>query len=91
VKAPVLVKKVAPVFPRSDREYTIGVLILEGIVGRDGRVRDVRILKGPANSYARAAIKAIRQWEYRPATLKGKPVDVYLVISVNHVPMEPDV
>jgi len=90
VKAPVLVRKVEPQFPRSNRRYELGVLFLEGVVGKDGRFRDLKVLKGPMNSFAKAALAAVRQWEYKPATRKGQPVDVYMVITVNHFPMEPD-
>jgi TonB family protein len=90
VKPPVLVRKVEIQHPRSNRQYTLGVLILEGVVGKDGRFRDLKILSGPMNSFAKAALAAVRQWEYKPATRKGKPVDVYMVVTVTHIPAEPD-
>ncbi len=90
VKPPTLVKKVEPQFPRSNRRYTLGVLVLEGIVGKDGRFRDLKVLRGPMNSFAKAALAAVRQWEYKPAIRKGEPVDVHMVITITHIPTEPD-
>ena len=89
VKVPVLAKKVDPHFRRDHVEHQLGVLIVEAIIGRNGKLRDLKVLKGPQNSYTREALAAIQQWEYKPATRKGVPVDVYIVITVNHFPMEP--
>jgi len=32
--------------------------------------------------FGRAAIEAVRQWRYRPATRDGEPIDVYFTIIV---------
>ncbi len=90
VKTPVLVKKVDPHFRQDHVEHQLGVLIVEAIIGSSGKLRDLKVLRGPTNSFTREALAAIRQWEYKPATRKGVPVDVYIVITVNHFPMEPD-
>ena len=29
------------------------------------------------------AVKAVKTWTFKPATLKGKPVDVYYNLTVN--------
>lgn len=62
-----------------------GVVILSSIIGEDGRPRDPLILEtkgvGPAAKYA--ALDAVRQWRFEPATLEGKPVAVYYVLTVN--------
>jgi TonB family protein len=90
VKPPVLVRKIDPQFKRSQGEHELGILILEGIIGRDGKIRDPKVLKGPKNSFTREALAAARQWEYKPAMRKGEAVDVYIVITFNHFPVDPD-
>jgi protein TonB len=30
-----------------------------------------------------AAVEAVRTWRFRPATLNGRPVDVYYNLTVN--------
>jgi TonB family protein len=90
VKAPILLKKVEPHFRQDHVEHQLGVLIVEGIIGSNGKIRDLKIQKGPKNSFAREALVAMRQWEYKPATRRGVPVDVYLTITVSDFPMEPD-
>jgi hypothetical protein len=61
VKAPVLLKKVDPRFQRDHLEHQLGVLIVEGIIGSNGRLRDLKVQRGPKNSFTREALAAIRQ------------------------------
>jgi|TARA_Y100000031_G_C7944646_1_gene258686 protein TonB len=58
-----------------------GVVILEAVIGPDGRVRDVRVLRS-APLLDRAAIAAVRQWEYTPTLLNGVPVPVVMTVTV---------
>jgi TonB family protein len=91
VSAPVLVDRVQPKYPkRSGVEHELGVLMVQVVIGRDGFIRELQVLKGPSNAYSRAAIEAIRRWRYKPAMRRGEPVDVELVITVLHIPAEPD-
>jgi outer membrane biosynthesis protein TonB len=46
VKAPVVLERVEIVYPVRAREARVqGVVVVEAVIGRDGRVRDVRVLK----------------------------------------------
>jgi len=83
VKAPVAIKRVEPHYPKV--KVTSGLVILEMIVTRDGNVRDIKILRG-SRAYAKAAVDAIAQWKFKPATLKGKPVDVVYNMTVHLCP-----
>jgi protein TonB len=56
--------------------------MLEALVGRDGRVREIKVLSGDA-ILAQAAVTAVRQWEYEPFMLNGVPVDMPTRITVN--------
>jgi protein TonB len=58
-----------------------GVVILECVIGPDGRVTDVHVLRGQP-LLERAAIDAVRQWLYRPTRLNGQPVAVVMTVTV---------
>ena len=61
---------------------TRGMVILEVIVDVKGRVSSPKVLKGVSTDLDSAATKTVLGWRYLPATLRGKPVPVYLVIAV---------
>ena len=48
-----------------------------------GNVTNVEVLKGLPMGLAEAAVSAVKQWQFKPATLNGKPVAVYFNLTVN--------
>jgi TonB family protein len=60
-----------------------GVVILEAIVDAEGDVHDVKILKGLPMGLAESAVDTAREWKFKPATLNGKPVPVYLNLTIH--------
>ncbi len=60
-----------------------GVVILEAIVDAMGNVTKVRALKPLPLGLTESAIETVKQWRYKPATLEGKPVAVYLNLLIN--------
>jgi len=82
IKAPVRTKYVMPEYPELARRNRVqGVVILEAIIGADGRVEDARVLR----SYPlldRAALAAVRAWEYTPTLLNGRPTPVIMTVTV---------
>jgi protein TonB len=82
IQPPTRVRRVAPVFPEIARAARVqGVVILECVIGPDGRVTDVHVLRGQP-LLERAAIDAVRQWLYRPTRLNGQPVAVVMTVTV---------
>lgn len=69
-------RTVPPEYPvRARKKGTTGEVRLSLLVGVDGRVRDVRVLSAqPPGVFDQAAIAAVRQWTYTPATYEGQPV-----------------
>lgn len=59
-----------------------GSVGLEILVARDGMVASVRVLEGLPYGLTDAAVRAVRGWVFRPATLDGMPVDVAVRIRV---------
>jgi periplasmic protein TonB len=60
-----------------------GVVIVEAIIDKGGNVTNVRVLKPLPMGLDQAAVDAVQNWKFKPATLNGKPVDVYYNLTVN--------
>lgn len=60
-----------------------GVVIVEAIIDKNGNVTNVRVLKPLPMGLDQAAVDAVENWKFKPATLNGKPVDVYYNLTVN--------
>ena len=85
--APALLSRVAPEYPPIAVSAKVeGVVILEAIVDREGRVEKVKVLRSIA-LLDEAAKAAVRQWRYSPLLLNGNPerfvVTVTLSFSLN--------
>lgn len=61
---------------------TQGVVILEAVVDTQGNVDSVRVLKGLPNGLSEEAVQTARAWKYKPALLNGKPVAVFLNLTI---------
>jgi protein TonB len=83
VKAPVLVNRAEPTYPEAARKARMeGVVILEAIITASGSVEEVKVLKSVNPLLDSSAVRAVQQWKYRPATLNGRAVRVYLTVTV---------
>ncbi len=68
-----LIRRVDPVYPEmAVRMRVSGVVELRGIVGTDGRIRELKVLRGHP-LLVKAALEAVSQWVYRPTRLSGVP------------------
>ncbi len=84
VKAPQVITRVDPQFTEEARKERVqGIVIIEALVGEDGVVRDVKVLKGLPFGLDQAAADAVRQWTFLPAMKDGKPVAVVFNLTVN--------
>jgi protein TonB len=76
------IHRVEPRYPQPAIMARIsGPVQLEGIIGTDGRIRDLYALSGNP-VLVPAALEAVRQWVYEPTLLNGKPVEVIAPITV---------
>ena len=57
------------------------MVILECTIATDGRVIDVRILRGHP-LFDAAAAAAVERWVYKPTLLNGVPVSVLMTVTV---------
>ncbi len=60
-----------------------GVVILQAIVDAMGNVSEVEVLKGLPLGLTESAMETVEEWRYKPATMDGKPVAVYLNLLIN--------
>ena len=82
IREPRKVRDVAPVYPEIAQQARIqGYVIIEAVIGTDGRVRDARVLGG-RQLLQEAALEAVKQWEYTPTLLGGVPVEVIMNVTV---------
>ena len=74
----------APVYTEMARKARLqGVTIIEAVIDQDGCVVQPHVLKGMPMGLDRAAIAAVKQWLFAPATLAGRPVKVYYTLTIN--------
>ncbi len=79
---PTAIERMAASYPDSARAKGIqGTVIVQALVGRDGRVRDTRITASVPD-LDEAAIAAVRQWRFEPARAKGEAVAVWVAVPV---------
>jgi len=83
IRPPTKTKDAAPVYPpEAQRAGVSGPVILEAVVGEDGKVRSARVLRS-IPQLDQAAITAVQQWEYTPTLLNGVAVPVVMTVTVN--------
>ena len=83
IKEPAKVKHVPPVYPAIAQQARVeGIVIIEAIIGADGRVQQARVLRSKP-LLDEAALDAVRQWMFTPTLLNGVPVPVIMTVTVN--------
>jgi len=81
---PEVIRRVQPNYTEVARKARVqGVVIVEAIVDKQGSVTNVRVLKGLPMGLEQSAMDAVKQWKFKPATLNGRPVSVYFVLTIN--------
>jgi TonB family protein len=77
-----LIGRVRPDYPKIARQMGIeGEVQMMIMVGTDGKVRSVHVERG-APQLMQAAVDAVSQWVYQPATLNGHNIPTQLPVSV---------
>jgi protein TonB len=75
--------KVPPVYPPDAlADGVAGVVVLKAAINEKGAVYEVSPVSGP-QALARAAMDAVKKWQYQPSLLNGTPVRVETEITVN--------
>jgi TonB family protein len=86
VATPVLLREVKPQYTSDAMRAKIqGTVLVECVVNKDGTVGDVQIVRSLDSVFGldQEAIKAARQWRFRPGTRGGEPVPVLITIQLD--------
>jgi protein TonB len=81
---PTVVRSVKAVYtPEGRRAHIEGIVVLHAIVQPDGRVSDVKVFRSLDSTFGldEQAVKATRQWLFKPAVKDGKPVAASVTIE----------
>jgi periplasmic protein TonB len=82
VKPAHMLSSISPIYPALAKSQHIdGDVRLDALVGADGRVSTMKVVSGPTLLH-QAAMDALRQWKYQPATLDGKTVPMHLTVTI---------
>lgn len=76
----------APGYPREAwAAKAEGRVILLVVIDTSGAVKDAGVLHSqrPGVGFEEAALEGVKQWTYRPASVKSKPAPVYFTVVVN--------
>jgi TonB family protein len=83
VSTGLIVKKVQPKYPEKARQNWIqGTVVLHAVISKEGDIVDLSSVSGDS-LLVKSAMKAVKQWKYKPYLLQGNPVEVDTEIQVN--------
>jgi protein TonB len=79
---PEAITKTTPTYPDIAREAGVdGIVMVQALVGKDGKVKDTKVVKSIPMLDA-AATSAVKQWVFKPALSNNKPVAVWVAVPV---------
>lgn len=78
-----LIHSVDPQYPPEAMAQKLhGPVVLQAVVGRDGSVEDLKLVRGYF-ILGQAAIAAVKQWRFKPYTLNGRAAATQTTITIN--------
>jgi periplasmic protein TonB len=82
VKQAKLISSVPPAYPSlAKTQHVSGNVQIDALIDATGRVTTMKVVSGPT-LLQQAAMDALKQWKYQPATLDGKPVPMHLTVTL---------
>ncbi|MGA2420910.1 MAG: TonB family protein, partial [Candidatus Acidiferrum sp.] len=82
VKSAQLLKSIPPIYPPFARTQRIsGDVKIDALIDATGKVTTMKVVSGPTLLH-QAAMDALHQWKYQPATLDGKAVPMHLTVTI---------
>jgi TonB family protein len=82
-KPTILYKERARYTEEARRHLLQGTVVLSVVFGADGRLHDIRTVKGLPYGLTENAIEAAKKIRFQPAIRDGKPVSVHTVLEFN--------
>ena len=82
VKQAKLMSSAPPVYPAMAKaQHVSGAVTIDALIDVNGRVTTMKVISGPT-LLQQAAMDALKQWKYEPATLDGKAVPMHLTVTL---------
>jgi TonB family protein len=82
VKQAKLISSVPPAYPTlAKNQHVSGNVLIDALIDANGRVTTMKVVSGPTLLH-QAAMDALKQWKYHPASLDGKPVPMHLTVTI---------
>jgi TonB family protein len=83
---PMKVRDSRPHYPQSQRDAGVsGKVVVEGRIGTDGFIKDLRFAAQADPDFANATVDAIRQWQFTATRLDGVPVETNIRVTANFI------
>ena len=83
VKAPVVIRRVQPVYPKLAINARMnGMVIVECVIDKTGRVREAHVLRSTSPMFDQSALDAVQQWQFAPGSLHGTAIDTIFNLTV---------
>lgn len=83
---PGILKQPKPIFypdpPLPKPENPDHPVVLQVIVGKNGKPRDVNIVRSIDKDFDRAAVNTVRGWKFEPAKCDGEPIDREMMVEI---------
>lgn len=74
---------VRPDYPLTARRLEVeGRVEMEVLIDAQGSVAEVRVIRDPGLGMADSAVRAVRQWRYRPLRVAGRAVPAWIEVEV---------
>ena len=77
-RPPMVIRQVEPTPPRKGHE----IVALSTVIGTDGKPHEIRVIRSVDKDYDSAAVEALRQWEFRPASCDGDAKEVRITVEL---------
>lgn len=82
IVAPRLIHSVAVAYPAiANASHVEGDVQVQTVIAPTGKVESAKAISGPV-LLREAAVNAVKQWKYAPATLDGKPISIQYMVTV---------
>jgi TonB family protein len=84
IKPPRRISDARPRYPQRHLDSgTSGNVQIDGRIGTDGFMKDLRVLAPADADFASAAVEAVSQWQFTPTRLDGVPVEAGIRVTVH--------
>jgi len=83
VTAARVISRVEPRFPQMwSRAVRQAIVVVQCIIGKDGAIHDIQIVRSSFPPLNDAVLVALKQWKFEPGRLHGQAVDTYFELKV---------